>query len=175
MDRWKQDTISHIVLTDKLVEGLSDKELFDDIAADMVSALALSTQWDEDGKYLDSLICCDMTFQEAMLRFTRQVYEPVSLEGDSLGFSPSVTIVKSQDICKMFRKGNPDKAYRTFLKKYPGRAGFFQLSKVSYFSKYALVHFIIYINPLNGAGKIVILDKDSGEWKVLGHLILWLN
>lgn len=170
---WKQDTIPNIVLTDKLVD--IDRELFEDIATDMESALALTTRWDENGKYLDSLICCDTIFKQAISHFARQVYEPVSLVGNSLGFTHSVIVIDSEIIHKMDREKNPDKAWKTFRKKYPDRVGFFQLSKVSYFGKYAFVHLIVSLNPLNGAGKIVILEKDGGKWKVSGHLVLWLN
>jgi len=173
LDKWKQDITPRIVVTDKLVDV--DRQLFDDIAANMQQALALATQSNENSKYLNHLICCDTTFQHAIRVFTQQIYEPINIITNNLGFSPPVTIAKSQDIHKMFRKGNTDKVWKKFYKKYPDSLGFFQLSKVSYFDKFALVYIATSSNPLSEKGEIVILESDKNKWMITGHLVLWLN
>jgi hypothetical protein len=69
----------------------------------------------------------------------------------------------------------PD-GWKAFYDKYPGSVGYVSLSRVGFSMEMnqAVVYVAHWCGGLCGKGKLVLLQKQNGVWKITKEMLLWI-
>jgi hypothetical protein len=86
-------------------------------------------------------------------------------------------IVEYQDIERFFDNPDFDEAWKAFYKRYPASNGYIALSRVGFnpAKDQALVYMAWMCNSRCGEGKLVLMGKQDGNWKVEKQHLMWVS
>lgn len=78
---------------------------------------------------------------------------------------------------KLFGTPVLEEAWKTFYERYPASNGYVVLSRVGFnpAKDQALVYVAWMCNERCGEGKVVLLSKREGRWKIENHHLLWVS
>ena len=95
----------------------------------------------------------------------------------SFSLKAKYVFVEYQEIEKLFENPDLDEAWKDFYRRFPASNGYVILSRVGFnqAQDQALVSMSWMCNQRCGEGKLVLMSKRSGKWKVEKHHTMWMS
>lgn len=96
---------------------------------------------------------------------------------NSFSLKAKYVIVEYKEIEKFFENPDFDEAWKTFYQRYPASNGYVALSRVGFnpAKNQALVSMSWMCNSRCGAGKLVLMAKRDGKWKIEKQHLMWVS
>ncbi|QKG58112.1 hypothetical protein GKZ68_16665 [Hymenobacter sp. BRD128] len=95
---------------------------------------------------------------------------------DATAWPISVNLLSKQSFEKLFRH-NAGRGWKLFYQRFPGAAGAFSFSKVTYSTTgdRAVVYRAVQRGGLNGNGALLVLEKVQNEWRLKYRFNVWYS
>jgi hypothetical protein len=96
---------------------------------------------------------------------------------DKIDVPIKVVLVGSKDLEPLFPKGEFDRAWSRFYAKYPGSSGTITFSNPGFNHDHtqAMIYSGRLCGGLCGAGFLLLLETESGAWKVKSKFGMWVS
>jgi hypothetical protein len=96
---------------------------------------------------------------------------------NSFSLREKYVLVEYPEIEKFFENPDFDEAWKNFYKRFPASNGYIVLSRVGFnpTKDQALVYMAWMCNSRCGEGKLMLMSKRDGKWKVEKHYTTWVS
>jgi hypothetical protein len=123
--------------------------------------------------FLQQLSPLSQTTYDDYLERNRESYKL----SNSFPLKEKYVLVEYGKVEKFFDNPDFDEAWKNFYKRYPASNGYIALSRVGFNPEknQALVYMAWMCNSRCGEGKLVLMSKRDGKWKVEKHYTIWVS
>jgi hypothetical protein len=96
---------------------------------------------------------------------------------NSFTLKEKYVLVEYREVEKLFDNPDLDEAWKEFYRRFPASNGYIVLSRVGFNHEkdQALVYMAWMCKSLCGEGKLMLMSKRDGKWKVEKHYTVWVS